>query len=228
MNATKRKFNALLQGLNSPRPAASDQTPRKTADIAAGTAPASSPLSSSTTQKKRRMGAATDAAAAASSLSLSSISSLRRPLQTPPPTAKPPEVAARYCPSDREQLLRRLASFQEITNWTPKPDRVSEVEWAKRGWVCHGKERVRCALCHKELVVKLNRKEQDGKEVSVLVASEIGTLHMNRHGTPLCMANMAHRGSACGKVCRPHHFFTSARLSLEKTRVRWYVLIYGL
>ncbi|OAA69083.1 Zinc finger, C3HC-like protein [Cordyceps fumosorosea ARSEF 2679] len=181
MNATKRKFNALLQGLNSPRPSSSsssDQTTptarRKTADIAAGTAPLSSPLSGVTAQKKRRMGvAATAADASSSSLSLASISSLRRPLQTPPPAAPPPEVAARYCPGDREQLLRRLASFQEITNWTPKPDRVSEVEWAKRGWVCHGKERVRCALCHKELVVKLNRKEQDGKEVSVLVASEI-------------------------------------------------------
>ncbi|KAM3534232.1 hypothetical protein MY4038_002472 [Beauveria bassiana] len=178
MNATKRKFNALLQGLNSPRPSPPDQKPRKTADITAGTAASSSlpssPLST-IAQKKRRMGVApaADTASSSSLLSLASIASLRRPLQTPPPAAGPPEVAARYCPGDREQLLRRLASFQEITSWTPKPDRVGEVEWAKRGWVCHGKERVRCALCHKELVVKLNRKEQDGKEVSVLIASEI-------------------------------------------------------
>ncbi|KAM3478849.1 hypothetical protein MY5147_001988 [Beauveria neobassiana] len=178
MNATKRKFNALLQGLNSPRPSPPDQKPRKTADITAGTAASSSlpssPLST-IAQKKRRMGVApaADTASSSSLLSLASIASLRRPLQTPPPAARPPEVAARYCPGDREQLLRRLASFQEITSWTPKPDRVGEVEWAKRGWVCHGKERVRCALCHKELVVKLNRKEQDGKEVSVLIASEI-------------------------------------------------------
>ncbi|PMB69534.1 mRNA export factor rsm1 [Beauveria bassiana] len=181
MNATKRKFNALLQGLNSPRPSPPDQKPRKTADITAGTAASSSlpssPLST-IAQKKRRMGVApaADTASSSSLLSLASIASLRRPLQTPPPAAGPPEVAARYCPGDREQLLRRLASFQEITSWTPKPDRVGEVEWAKRGWMCHGKERVRCALCHKELVVKLNRKEQDGKEVSVLIASEIDSL----------------------------------------------------
>ncbi|OAA50225.1 Zinc finger, C3HC-like protein [Beauveria brongniartii RCEF 3172] len=178
MNATKRKFNALLQGLNSPRPSPPDQKPRKTADITAGSATSSSlpssPLST-IAQKKRRMGVApaADTASSSSLLSLASIAWLRRPLQSPPPAAGPPEVAARYCPGDREQLLRRLASFQEITSWTPKPDRVGEVEWAKRGWVCHGKERVRCALCHKELVVKLNRKEQDGKEVSVLIASEI-------------------------------------------------------
>ena len=79
----------------------------------------------------------------------------------------------KYCPGDREQLLRRLATFQELTDWTPKPDRVNEIEWAKRGWVCQGKERVRCTLCSRELVVKLNRKEVDGKEIPVLIASEI-------------------------------------------------------
>jgi hypothetical protein len=79
----------------------------------------------------------------------------------------------KYCPGDRDQLLRRLATFQELTDWTPKPDRVSEVEWAKRGWVCQGKERVKCTLCGRELVVKVNRKEVDGKEVAVLIASEV-------------------------------------------------------
>lgn len=79
----------------------------------------------------------------------------------------------KYCPGDREELLKRLVSFQELTDWTPKPEPVSEVQWAKRGWICNGKERVRCTLCNKELVVKLNRKEVDGKEVAVLVPSEI-------------------------------------------------------
>ncbi|KKY33588.1 putative c3hc zinc finger domain-containing protein [Diaporthe ampelina] len=79
----------------------------------------------------------------------------------------------KYCPGDRDELLKRLASFQELTDWTPKPNPVAEVQWAKRGWICQGKERVRCTLCNKELVVKLNRKEVDGKEVPVLVPSEI-------------------------------------------------------
>jgi hypothetical protein len=79
----------------------------------------------------------------------------------------------KYSPGDRDQLLKRLATFQELTDWTPKPDLVNEIEWAKRGWVCQGKERVRCLLCNKEVVVRLNKKEVDGKEVSVLVASEI-------------------------------------------------------
>ncbi|KAK3692084.1 copper-exporting ATPase-like protein [Podospora appendiculata] len=79
----------------------------------------------------------------------------------------------KYCPGDRDQLVRRLATFQELTDWTPKPDKVNEIEWAKRGWVCQGKERVKCTLCSRELNVKLNRKEVDGKEISVLIASEI-------------------------------------------------------
>ncbi|TQV96660.1 hypothetical protein V2A60_002954 [Cordyceps javanica] len=220
MNATKRKFNALLQGLNSPRP--SDQKPTKTADIATGAA--SSPLSSPLSQKKRRMGvSAGGAAASASSLSLASISSLRRPLQTPAPPASPPEVASRYCPGDREQLLRRLASFQEITSWTPKPDRVSEVEWAKRGWVCHGKERVRCALCHKELVVKLNRKEQDGKEVSVLVASEIEEALVEKYADlivsshqPECLWKKRGCDDALLRI-----FFSNASGTLESLRQRY-------
>ncbi|KAK3394916.1 C3HC zinc finger-like-domain-containing protein [Podospora didyma] len=91
------------------------------------------------------------------------------PAATPTKDKGPPK----YCPGDREQLLRRLATFQEITDWTPKPDRVNEVEWAKRGWVCQGKERVQCTLCSRDLVVKLNRKEVDGKEIPVLIASEI-------------------------------------------------------
>lgn len=86
---------------------------------------------------------------------------------------KKPLFKPKYCPGDRDELLRRLVTFQELTDWTPKPDAVNEVQWARRGWICNGKERVRCTLCNKELVVKLNKKEIDGKEVAVLVPSEI-------------------------------------------------------
>ncbi|CRK38307.1 hypothetical protein BN1723_018676, partial [Verticillium longisporum] len=41
--------------------------------------------------------------------------------------------ASKYAPNDRAELLKRLATFQEITDWTPKPDLVNEIEWAKRG-----------------------------------------------------------------------------------------------
>ncbi|KAI0198365.1 C3HC zinc finger-like-domain-containing protein [Astrocystis sublimbata] len=64
-------------------------------------------------------------------------------------------------------------TFQELTEWTPKPDLANEMEWAKRGWICKGKERVRCTLCHKELVIKTNTKTIEGKEVPVVVGSDV-------------------------------------------------------
>ena len=156
MNATKRKFASLLQGLNT----YSDP-------------PMSGPRISGVSndallQKRRRLGFPESTAP-----KFSDASPIKPVLRRP--TSKPPHSHAKYCPGDRDELLRRLATFQEITDWTPKPDKVNELEWAKRGWVCQGKEKVRCVLCHKELVVKLNRKNEGGKEVPVLVASEIGT-----------------------------------------------------
>ncbi|CAK7270099.1 hypothetical protein SEPCBS57363_003932 [Sporothrix epigloea] len=76
------------------------------------------------------------------------------------------QPAPRYAPGDREQLLRRLATFQELTDWASKPDRINEIEWAKRGWICLGKERLRCRLCSKELVVQLGR-SKSGQESAV-------------------------------------------------------------
>ena len=90
--------------------------------------------------------------------------------RTSPSSSSPP----RYCPSDRAQLIRRLATFQELTEWTPKPERVGEIQWARLGWELCGRERVRCALCARELVVKLNRKDVGGgREVPVLIAADI-------------------------------------------------------
>lgn len=41
-----------------------------------------------------------------------------------------------------------------------KPEKVNEVQWARRGWSCVGKERVGCVGgCGKEAVIKL---EEDG------------------------------------------------------------------
>lgn len=36
-----------------------------------------------------------------------------------------------------------------------KPERINEVQWARRGWRCVGKERVGCSACGKELVIQL-------------------------------------------------------------------------
>ena len=210
MNATKRKFNTLLQGLGAQRPTTPDNSVRDTSN---------SPLSSSTgnralaseslLQKRRRLGQT----ASTSPLSTGQASMKRLPsgqlVQHPSSSATPAAqggLLSKYCPSDRDQLLRRLVTFQELTDWTPKPERVSEVEWAKRGWVCQGKERVRCVLCHRELVVKVNRKEQDGQEIPVLVSSEIGASCRN---FLMELYSLIRRGGIGRQICRADHHLTS-------------------
>ncbi|AEO63994.1 uncharacterized protein THITE_135466 [Thermothielavioides terrestris NRRL 8126] len=200
MNATvKRKFNALLQGIGS-RP--STDRDSSTADLASSPASLRSSTyrtmagdSDLDPYKKRRVGAPTSTPTKYSSLQDTPMRSSPASIRAVPPSTTISNITLRkwtpgtaspapdgnegappppkYCPGDRDQLLRRLATFQELTDWTPKPERVSEIEWAKRGWVCQGKERVRCTLCGSELAVKVNRKEVDGKEISVLIASEI-------------------------------------------------------
>lgn len=168
MNASKRKFNAILQGLGTPRATPEGQRPGSSSTPKKTTGDVESLL-----QKRRRLGIPQSSSAPFDGSSPST-KAVPSPLTVKRPEPQAEKPMARFCPSDRAELLKRLATFHDITDWTPKPDRVSEIEWARRGWVCHGKETVRCVLCHKELVVKLNKKEVDGKEVSVLVDSEIG------------------------------------------------------
>ena len=200
MNATKRKFNALLQGLSNPRSSTTESSPNSMNGSSRSGASAAS--QDALLQKRRRLGLPESTApkmynpSSATASTVSGITLRRSGTQTSAKGAK--DALAKYCPGDRDELVRRLATFQELTDWTPKPDRVNEVEWAKRGWICQGKEKVRCVLCHKELVVKLNRKEVDGEEVPVLVPSEIGN---SPHPNPSVEQElMSYRGRIGGQV----------------------------
>lgn len=205
MNATKRKFNALIQGIgtrSTPQTPISDaasenhhvpegrlstssarsqfsSTIRSIGNTDDNMAPSGAVPVSAITQdflnKRRRVGAlgSTNESAGLGKTTISNVI-LRKWTPGGKSSDKEKQLdAPRYCPGDRDQLIRRLGTFQELTEWTPKPDTVNEIEWAKRGWMCVGKERVRCTLCNKELVVKVNTREEEGKEVSVLVPSEI-------------------------------------------------------
>lgn len=88
--------------------------------------------------------------------------------ETPPPPATAPKPLPNYAPWSQEQFLARLRSFADIKLWTPKPDAISEVEWAKRGWMCEGINTVTCkGGCERRLVVALRpkRKDGEGKEI---------------------------------------------------------------
>ena len=136
------------------------------------------------------------------------------------PGAKGDGGPLKYCPGDREQLLRRLATFQELTDWTPKPERVSEIEWAKRGWVCQGKERVKCTLCASELVVKINRKQVDGKEISVLIVSEIAQSVVEKYAEMMVTSHAEDclwRKKGCDGECTEYRPLSDTRRQRRQT-----------
>lgn len=201
MNATKRKFNTLIQGIGARPPQVSDlpddghtpiraegapssplnrlsasmSTPTRTIRPAPDTASPS--LSAELLNKRRRVGLL-EMASPNQKTGVTTISNVVVKKWTSATTSstthkgrwtEPPK----YCPSDRDELIKRLGTFQELTEWTPKPDKVNEIEWAKRGWICQGKERVRCTLCHKELVVKTNTRTIDSIQVPAVVGSDI-------------------------------------------------------
>lgn len=92
------------------------------------------------------------------------LSSLRDPPR--PSTSSSMErehKAPNFTPWDRAQFLERLKTFRFVDKWMGKPEPINEVQWAKRGWSCVGKERVGCAGgCGKEVVITLEDDSGEG------------------------------------------------------------------
>ena len=74
---------------------------------------------------------------------------------------KPPNFA----PWDREQFLERLKTYRHVDKWMGKPESINEVQWAKRGWSCVGKERVGCVGgCGKEVVITIESVREERQD----------------------------------------------------------------
>jgi hypothetical protein len=178
MNSTKRKFNALLNSIGNKsttslssledddemgRSSSLDRILKKQKTTTAGTRIAianssfTAPTKSIYVHKK--------------SLSHANVANVAKVATTGITKVEPP--APKYAPWDRAAFLERLRSFSDLLSWMPKPDRVNEVEWAKRGWVLQKSERVRCCLCNREVVVKVNEKEVNGTITKVYNATII-------------------------------------------------------
>lgn len=167
MNATKRKFNALLSSIGSRHPSdeqgssIQNQSTLPGKDILAKRRRVTDTISNLDQKKDGHLDSEPILGRN------SSLDSLKSPIVSSDPTMP------MYAPWDRDEFLKRLKTFSSISHWTPKPAEVNEVEWAKRGWICQKFERVRCCSCNVEIVVKLNKKEIDGKEEPVYVAHAI-------------------------------------------------------
>ena len=83
-------------------------------------------------------------------------------------TASTPRKAPNFQPYSQDMFLERLKTFADVKKWTTKPDAISEVEWAKRGWSCDTWNTVACkGGCEKRVAVKLRPKRQaaDGRDI---------------------------------------------------------------
>ncbi|KAL9134309.1 MAG: hypothetical protein Q9175_004513 [Cornicularia normoerica] len=75
---------------------------------------------------------------------------------TPTATMTEERQTPNFAPWDRGRFLERLKTYRHVDKWMGKPERINEVQWAKRGWSCVGKERVGCVGgCGKEVVITL-------------------------------------------------------------------------
>lgn len=78
-----------------------------------------------------------------------------------------------FAPWSQETFLARLKTFSKVSNWHPKPEVISEVHWAKRGWSCVDLNTVACkGGCERRVVVKLDTM---GTVVKKALASELST-----------------------------------------------------
>lgn len=96
-------------------------------------------------------------------------------------TAGEQRRVANYAPWDRGQFLSRLKTFRHVDKWSAKPAKINEVQWAKRGWCCVGKERVAClGGCGKEVCVMWEERNEgisegdDGIASLVVGAGKLG------------------------------------------------------
>ena len=79
---------------------------------------------------------------------------------------KPVTSAGAYTPWSRDAFLYRLRTFADPHLWSPKPEAINELQWAKRGWICEDKETVACkGLCGRRLVIDLGLSQFGDEEV---------------------------------------------------------------
>nr|POE49119.1 nipa-like protein [Quercus suber] len=109
------------------------------------------------------------------SISSTTSSISRRPIVVPalakksqnPTSADPPN----FSPWSHDTFLARLKTFSSVSLWHPKPEAISEVAWAKRGWTCVDVNTVGCrGGCERRVVIILDsrreRKQSSGKQAT--------------------------------------------------------------
>lgn len=164
IQTSKRKFYKLLDGLNTSQTNVSKQT---TKNGASTTTVNEEPIPKrSRVSIESRLSGTTlpDSVRAVGSTSLAPSKSSARPKTSDSKTQ--PRPSPNYQPYSQPAFLERLKTFSDVKVWTYKPSEISELQWAKRGWVCEGNkvDVVACkGGCEARVVVRLARGRERAK-----------------------------------------------------------------
>lgn len=143
---TKRKFNKILDSITNSSQVSLDQH--------------STP--SQADRSTKRLRPSTSSTTLGSSYRSRDASATSLPQKTPPvPLKDGPKELPNFAPWSQPAFLERLKTFSSVSLWHPKPDALSEVHWAKRGWVCVEVNTVACkGGCAKRVLVSLERERR--------------------------------------------------------------------
>jgi hypothetical protein len=87
-----------------------------------------------------------------------------------------PRKTPNFQPHSQEQFLTRVKTFADVKKWTTKPDAISEIEWARRGWSCDTWNTVACkGGCEKRVAVKLYPKRKDANGKAIELSEDFAT-----------------------------------------------------
>lgn len=181
LSTTKRKFHKLLDSISNTSSSSSSPFQQDRSNASSVTLPPPAASSTESPLKKPRFTRPVSAYAGSSTAAqLRLVSNTRRPVSiaaenaskagsvsanSPVQTRQAPDQLPNFAPWDRGQFLSRLKTFRHVDKWIGKPDQINEVEWAKHGWSCVGKETVGCiGGCNKEVVIELEDEYVEGKE----------------------------------------------------------------
>ena len=151
LSTTKRKFHRILDSIsNSSNTSLASKDRRDNASTTTLPASLESPAKKSRVARPQSVYVSTAAQTALETPARRLVTSKLHTGAIPGEKKEP-----KFTPWDRAKFLERLGTFRYVDKWMSKPDKVNEVEWAKRGWRCVGRERVGCTSCGKEVVIDL-------------------------------------------------------------------------
>ncbi len=168
LSTTKRKFHKILDSISN---ASSTSLATKSNHDKYNASTITLPTTMDPPAKKARIARPASAYVAPSTRILASQSPNLRAAAatakqpTPIATMNQERKTPNFAPWDRGQFLERLKTYRHVDKWMGKPERINEVQWAKRGWSCVGKERVGCVSgCGKEVVITLESVKEERQD----------------------------------------------------------------